>query len=150
MPALLVVLLIVVPLLELYVLLQVGSWIGAVPTVLLLLAVSLLGAALLRREGLRAWRAFSAATAGGRVPGREVADGVLVVLGGALLLTPGFVTDAVGLLLLLPPVRAAVRQSLTRYAGRRLLGGIVPPPGREPGSRGPGGGRVIDGEVEDP
>lgn len=122
MPVLLLVLLIVVPIAELYVIVQVGQGIGVVPTMLLLVAVSLLGSWLLKREGTRAWRALQAATRAGRVPAAEVADGALVVLGGALLLTPGFLTDVVGLLLVLPPSRAAVRRFLTGTLARRLLG----------------------------
>ena len=110
MPALLVLALVVVPLVELYVLIQVGQELGALPTIAALVVVSLVGAALLRREGRRTWQAFRDATARGRVPGREVADGALVLFGGALLLTPGFVTDLVGLLLVLPPTRAVVRR----------------------------------------
>ncbi|HEU0101678.1 MAG TPA: FxsA family protein [Mycobacteriales bacterium] len=152
-PALLVLALIAVPIVELYVILQVGQQIGALATVVLLVAVSLLGAALLRREGARAWRAFREATLRGRVPAREVADGFLVLLAGALLLTPGFATDVVGLLLLLPPVRAVLRRWLTSYATRAMIDGLTAgPPGGGPG-RPPGRGseRVIDGDVvEDP
>ncbi len=122
-PGLVVLALVVVPLLELYVLIQVGQVIGALPTIAVLVVVSLLGAALLRREGARTWRAFRDATARGRVPAREVADGALVLLAGALLLTPGFVSDVVGLLLLVPPVRAVLRRALTTWAARQLLGG---------------------------
>ena len=141
MPALLLLGLILVPIIEIYVIVQVGQEIGVLPTLVLLVAVSLLGAALLRREGSRAWRSFQEATARGRVPAREVADGALVLLAGVLLLTPGFVTDAFGLLLLLPPVRAVLRPLLTGYAGRRLVGGLAATrPGRE---------RIVDGEVVD-
>ena len=140
MPALLLLGLVVVPLVELYVIIQVGQQIGALWTVGLLLVVSVLGTMLLRREGSRAWRSFRAATMNGRVPGREVADGAMVLLAGALLLTPGFVTDAVGLLLLVPPVRAVLRRVLTAYASRRLLPGGPPAPGP---------GRVVEGEILD-
>lgn len=149
MPALLLVALIVVPLLELFVIIQVGQQIGALPTILLLLAVSLLGAYLLRREGRATWRAFREASAQGSVPTRQVVDGALVLLGGALMLTPGFLTDAVGLLCVLPFTRAALRGLLTRYAGARLLGAVGVRPGRR---RGPGRGSpgVINGEVLPP
>lgn len=136
--------LLVVPVVEIYVLVQVGQVIGALPTVLLLVLVSLAGAALLRREVPRSWRAFLGAATAGRVPGREVADGALVLLAGALLLTPGFVSDAIGLLLLLPPVRAVLRRPLTAWAARRLVTGLPSRPGR---GRGPGSGRVVEGEV---
>jgi len=146
MPALLVVALLVVPVVELYVLIQVGQAIGALPTVALLVVVSVLGAALLRREGARSWRAFRDATAGGRVPAREVADGALVLLAGALLLTPGFATDVVGLLLLVPPVRAVLRRPA--YAGRRLLGAGLAD-GRPAGGGPARSGRVVEGHLAD-
>jgi UPF0716 protein FxsA len=131
----LVGLFIAVPLLELYVIVQVGGLIGILPTLALLLAMSLLGAALLRREGRGAWRRFNRAIGERRFPGREVADGLMITVGGVLLLTPGFVTDAVGLLLLLPPTRAVARRLLQAYLGRRLvvvgLGGMRGTPSRE-------------------
>lgn len=118
---LLVVLFIAVPILELWVIIEVGGWIGVLPTLVLLLAMSVLGATLLRREGRGAWRRFNAALGERRFPGREVADGLMITIGGALLLTPGFLTDAVGLLLLLPPTRALARRFLSAYVGRRLV-----------------------------
>ena len=120
----------VMPLLELYLLIQVGQVIGGWRTVAILLVVSLAGAFLVRREGARTWLAFRDASRSGRVPAKEVADGALVLVGGALLLTPGFATDIVGLACLLPPSRAVLRRGLTRLAARRLLGGR-----RRPGSR---------------
>jgi UPF0716 protein FxsA len=129
---LLVFLFIAVPILELYVIVKVGGLIGIIPTLALLLAMSLLGAALLRHQGRGAWRRFNEAIAARRFPGREVADGVMITLGGALLLTPGFITDAFGLLLLFPPVRALARALLRTYAARRFvvvgLGGAAPRP----------------------
>lgn len=121
MPALLAVAFLVVPLLELYLLIQVGQVIGGWTTIAILLLVSVTGAFLVRREGARTWRAFRLATSTGRVPAKEVADGALVLLGGALLLTPGFVTDVVGLACLLPPSRAVLRRLLTSLVTRRLL-----------------------------
>ena len=153
MPALLVVALVVVPLVEIYVLIQVGQVIGALPTVALLVAMSLLGAWLLKREGRRTWTAFRNALGSGRVPAKEVADGGLVIFGGALLLTPGFATDLFGLACVLPGSRAVLRRLLTGFVARRLgvpgvVGGIAadrlrhrPPPRR--------GGSVVDGEVVD-
>jgi UPF0716 protein FxsA len=118
--AVLVALLVVVPLVEIYLLIQVGQVIGALPTVVLLVALSVLGGVLLKREGAKAWRAFSGAVAAGRVPTTEVADGALVLLGGALLLAPGFLTDAVGLLCVLPGSRGVVRRVLTAVVARRF------------------------------
>lgn len=151
MPALLVVALVVVPLVELYVLIQVGQVIGALPTIALLIAMSLLGGYLLRREGTRTWRAFRGALGTGRVPAREVADGALVIFGGALLLTPGFATDLFGLLCVLPPSRAVLRRVLTGFVAKRLgvpgmIGGYAASRLRRPGS---GGGTVVDGTVVD-
>ena len=150
MPALLVLVLIVVPLVELYILVQVGSQLGIVPTLVLLLVLSLLGAYLLRREGARTWRAFRQALQSGRLPAREVAEGALVIFGGALLLTPGFATDLVGLACVLPPSRAVLRRLLTKVVTRRL--GFGPPRGGPPPRGGePHYGAVLEGEVvEDP
>lgn len=122
MPLLPVLLLtfIAVPLLELYVILQVGDAIGAVPTIALLAADSALGALLLRSQGRSIWRQFNAVMRSGRVPHRELVDGVAVIFGGALLLTPGFITDVVGLLLLLPPSRALIRRLAAQRIGRRI------------------------------
>jgi UPF0716 protein FxsA len=106
----------VVPFLELYVLIQVGRVVGALPTVALLIAVSAAGAWLVKREGLNTIRRAQAQLRDGRVPAGELVDGVLIVLAGALLVSPGFVTDLAGILLLLPPVRLALR----RFARRRL------------------------------
>ena len=119
MALVLVVLFIVVPIAELYVLWQIGSAIGILPTIALLILDSILGAALMRSQGRSAWARLNRALAEGRVPGREVIDGALVIFGGALLLTPGFLSDVLGLILLLPPTRALVRTMLVRrFAGR--------------------------------
>jgi len=122
MPLLLLVLFVVVPIVEIWVIVQVGQAIGIVPTLVLLLADAVLGTWVFRREGRRAWVALREAIAAHRVPAKEVADGALVVLGGAFLLTPGFVTDAVGVLCLLPPTRAVLRKALTGIVRTRLIG----------------------------
>ena len=165
MRLLLVVAFVVVPLVELAVVLQVRNAVGLGPTLLLLLAVSVIGAAVVRREGARAWRAFRQAVVSGRPPAKEVADGAMLLVGGTLLLTPGFVTDVAGLVLVLPPTRALLRRHVTAYVARRLLvrtlgdlGRVPPgpvPPGPFPrgprptagwpGPRGP----VVEGEVVD-
>jgi len=118
---LLVVLFIAVPIIELAVIIQVGQWLGVLPTIAVLLADSVLGSVLMRSQGRAAWRRFNAALAEGRPPAREVLDGVLVILGGALLLTPGFVTDVFGLAFLLPPTRAVLRGLLVRRFAQRLV-----------------------------
>ena len=116
---LLILLFILVPIAEIYVIIQVGQAIGALWTILLLIADSVIGARLLAGQGRSAWGRFQEALAAGRVPHREILDGVMVVAGGTLLLTPGFITDVVGLILLLPPSRALVRRWVVRSIQRR-------------------------------
>lgn len=128
---LLVLAFIVVPLVELYVIIQVGQVIGALPTIALLLFVSIAGAWLVKREGMRAWRRFRDALDAPRVPTKEVIDGALVLFAGALMLTPGFLTDIVGLLLLAPPTRA-VANRLIRTRARMSFGLMGLPPRRRP------------------
>ncbi len=136
MPLLLVVAFIVVPLVELAVILQVGDLIGLWWTIALLLTVSVAGSWLIRREGTRTWTAFRDALARGRPPAVEVVDGALVLVGGALLLTPGFVTDIAGLSLVFPPTRALwnrlIRRRATSLLTLRVFGGPRPPRGRPP------------------
>src|SRR3954447_5088633 len=122
---LLLLLFIVVPIVELFVILQVGEAIGVLPTVALLIADSILGSVLMRSQGRAAWGRFNAALVEGRIPHRDVLDGALVIFGGALLLTPGFVTAIFGGVLLLPPTRAVVRAILVRRLLPRLvIGGV--------------------------
>jgi UPF0716 protein FxsA len=120
MPFVLLALFIGLPILELYVIIQVGGAIGVWPTIALLIADSILGTILFRSQGRVAWARFNRALAEGRVPGREVLDGAMVILGGALLITPGFVTDIFGLICLIPPTRALVRRLLGGMARRRV------------------------------
>ena len=115
----LAVLFVVVPFVELFVLIQVGQSIGALPTIAILVAVSILGAALVKREGLGVLRRAQARVQAREVPGHELVDGVLIMFAGALLLTPGFLTDLFGIALLIPPVRAMFRGSLVAWLGRR-------------------------------
>jgi UPF0716 protein FxsA len=120
MGLLLVLLFIVVPIAELYVIIQVGELIGVVPTLLLLLLDAFLGSWLLKHQGRSAWRRFNEALAERRIPAKEVADGFLVILGGALLIAPGFITDFFGLLFLIPPTRAVARRILHRFTIGRV------------------------------
>jgi UPF0716 protein FxsA len=122
----LVLLFIVVPIAELYVIIQVGQAIGILPTIAILLLDSIVGSWLLRQQGRAAWRRFTSATTSGKVPARETIEGALVLLGGAFLLTPGFLSDALGLVLLLPPTRAIV----VRVLARRFLPRMVTSMGR--------------------
>ena len=138
---------IVVPLVEIYVLIQVGQVIGPWWTILLLILDSLFGTWLIRREGGRAWLALRVAVESGRMPARELADGALILVGGTLMLTPGFVTDAFGILLILPFTRPVARRLLTQLVSRRLLAGQTNDRATRPGP-GPGG-PVVRGEVVD-
>ena len=120
MVPILVVLFIVVPFAEIYVLLQVGHAIGVANTLGLLILVSVVGAWLAKREGLGVIRRMQRSIEAGRVPGAELVDGFLILFAAALLLTPGFLTDIVAIFLLLPPVRAVVRRELRRRVARRI------------------------------
>jgi UPF0716 protein FxsA len=145
---LLVLIFIVVPIAELYVIIQVGGAIGVIPTLVLLLLDALLGSMLLRQQGRAAWVRFNRALAENRLPHKEVFDGVLIIFGGALLITPGFITDIFGLILLLPPTRAIVRGISSRIVRRRMamgggatfwtIGRTQAPPRRRPAPNGPG------------
>lgn len=123
MVGVLVLLFLVVPLAELYVIIQVGQAFGALNTIALLILISAAGAWLVKREGMSVWRRFQRQIESGAVPGKEIADGVMILFAGALLMSPGFLTDVVGIALLLPPVRAVVRGVLMRQAARRA--GII-------------------------
>ena len=140
----LIAIFIAVPLAELYVILRVGDAIGLLPTIALLAADSLLGSWLLRSQGRAVWNRFNEAVRGGRVPHNEVIDGVLVIFGGAFLITPGFLTDIVGLLLLLPPTRRGFRRLARRTIERRSVAAVGGRAGRSRRSR--GGGEDFDVE----
>ncbi|MCC6437090.1 MAG: FxsA family protein [Acidimicrobiales bacterium] len=163
---LLALLFLVVPIVELYVIVQVAQGFGVLPTIVLVMVVSAVGAWLCKREGLGLIRRVQREVEAGRVPTSALIDGFLVLFAGALLLTPGFVTDLLGLALLLPPVRLAVRAVLVRrfaakarrMAAQGMAGGFTSTrtrlfvfdgnaePGRDrPGRRdGRGRGPVID------
>ena len=114
------ILLIVWPVAEIYVIVQVAEAIGVLATIVLLLAGWPIGTWALRSQGRAAWRRLAAAISEGRPPGREVADGALILLGGMLLMIPGFITDVLGLVLLLP-TRFVVRRALIRNFQSRLV-----------------------------
>jgi UPF0716 protein FxsA len=145
---------IVVPLVEIYVIIQIGQVIGAWWTILLLIADSILGSWLVKREGSRAWRALRSALDQGRMPARELADGMLILVGGTLMLTPGFVTDLFGILCILPVTRPLGRRVLASLISRHLGGvSLRSEPGRartqqRPGPVDPDDG-VVQGEVVD-
>jgi UPF0716 protein FxsA len=168
-------LLVVVPIIEIAVLIAIGQVIGAAWTILLVLATSALGGWLLRREGGRAWRAFQTDLAEGRPPGNTATDGLLVLIGGIFMLVPGFVSDVIGGLLILPPTRRVARALVLRTFSHRISPAAAtslfgprrvrarygqPHPAAEqdvrqgaPGTaQGPGenGGEAIEGEIIDP
>ena len=149
---LLVIAFVVVPLVEIYVLIQVGQVIGVWWTLLLLIADSIYGGWLIRHEGGRAWQALTNALNSGQMPAKELADAALILVGGTLMLSPGFVTDAMGIVLILPFTRPVARRVLTRVVSKRLVAGFVDvrQGPRPPGTGGPpSGGPVVRGEVLD-
>jgi UPF0716 protein FxsA len=163
---LLAVLFVVVPLVEIYLLVQLGQAIGAWWTILVLIADGILGSLLVKREGGRAWGALQDALASHRMPATELADGALILIGGTLLLTPGFLSDVLGLFCILPFTRPLARRVLARVLTRQLsqrLSPVAPaspgPWSSRPGTSRPGTGRpessrpgnsqVVRGEVVD-
>ncbi len=141
------ILVVAVPALEIWLLLQVGRQIGLWPTLLILLAEAVLGAWLMRREGARAWQALMTTFSTGRVPSGELADAALVLVGGVLLMLPGFATDLIGFLFLLPITRPIARRLVAFFLARRIrgmVGAVSTPPGFA------GGSTVIRGETVDP
>ena len=136
MPLLVLLLIfIAVPLAELYVILEVADAIGAPLTILILAVDSIVGTLLLKSQGRAVWRRFNETMAAGRMPHREVLDGVMVIFGGAFLITPGFITDVVGILLLLPPTRFLMRRLVVRAIGGRVAIGVAGAAGRRTRSR---------------
>jgi UPF0716 protein FxsA len=115
--------LLVVPVAEIALIVAVGSVIGGWQTIALLLIESALGAYLVKREGSRSWQALQTALSTGQMPGRQLADAALVLIGGTLLLTPGFLTDIVGFFFILPFTRPVTRRWLQRVVERRLVDG---------------------------
>ncbi|MDR7276043.1 FxsA family protein [Catenuloplanes atrovinosus] len=157
---------------EIAVFILIAQQIGYLLTILVGMALSIVGAAVLRREGLRGWRRFREAARSGRHPGTEGMDGVVGIIAGLLLSVPGFITDLIGLLLIVPPVRVLTRNALIRRTERRMTAaqagdlfgprrvrpandyahaGTAAPAagtatGPEPG-RAAGGDEVIEGEI---
>ncbi len=160
----LLVLMIAVPIFEVWLLIQVGHQIGALWLLLILVGEAALGAWLMRREGARAWKALNDAFGTGRMPAGELADAALILVGGVLLMLPGFTTDLVGLFFLLPFTRPAARRLLGFFVARRIqrMGLPLPTAGRsdviegetvegpvQPPSKQPSDPRIISGEVDD-
>ena len=158
------------PILEVWLLIQVGQAIGALPTILLLVVIAGLGGWLMQHQGSRAWQALNDAYTKGRVPTGHLADAVLILVGGLLLILPGFVTDAIGFVFVLPWTRPYARKMIAFFVARRIRkratarndtagvikGETVEGPTPNPNSRpkparqGENGRVVISGEIEDP
>lgn len=146
----LIVIFIVVPLAELYVILKVADDLLGWPlTIALLAADSLLGSWLLKSQGRAVWNRFNEAVRAGRVPHSEVIDGVLVIFGGAFLITPGFITDVIGLLLLLPPTRRGFRRLARGAIERRALGPVGGAAARAARRRGEAGDYDVEGTARE-
>jgi len=155
-PWILLLAFVLVPVVEIYVIIQVGQVIGAWWTVLLLIADSVFGSWLVKREGSRAFEALRQALSTGRMPAKELSDGALILIGGTLMLSPGFVLDVVGLFLILPFTRPLARRVLAAVVARRLLGprggGQMGGPQGGQNSTRPGAGPqgpIVRGEVID-
>jgi UPF0716 protein FxsA len=118
-------LLLIIPIVELFVVIQVGHWIGALPTLALLMAFTIGGAWLVKRAGVGAWSRFRSQVQTGVLPTNELLDGLLILVAGLLIIFPGFVTDVIGLLLLIPPSRSLARWALARRYRVRLQAASV-------------------------
>ena len=122
----LVVLFAVVPVIEIYLIIKAGQLIGPLPTVLLLLVISLAGAWLVRSQGFMILRRIQSELAEGRLPAAELLDGAMILAGGVLLLTPGFFTDLLGLFFLIPFTRRVIKQTVRSWLQGRLdRGGVI-------------------------
>lgn len=138
----LLALFLIVPIIEIYLLIQVGSVIGAIPTIFLVVFTAVLGALLLRQQGFSTLGRVQAALARGEVPALEMLEGAMLLFGGALLLTPGFFTDAIGFVCLVPQLR----QRTILWALRRGVISTVGPGGKPGQGEHQHGPRTIEGE----
>ncbi len=143
--------LLLAPVLELAVAIEVGRWAGALPTLGALLLIAVLGVMIVRRQGAVAWRSLNSSLQAGRPPSRDVADGAVLVLAGVLLILPGFVSDVLALLLLFPLTRPLARRPLERALARAAANQVTLLGAFPGGSRIPGGvfggGEVVEGEI---
>jgi UPF0716 protein FxsA len=167
---LLAALLIAIPILEVWLLVQVGQQLGLLPTVLILVAEAIIGVLLMRHEGSRAWKALNEAFTNGKVPTGELADAALILVGGVLLIVPGFLTDIIGFLFLLRWTRPVARKIIAFFVARRINrlgisvmrarldtenlieGETEQPPANSPHptrQRTPDGPTIIAGEIEE-
>lgn len=143
------VLFIVVPIIEIYFLIQVGSAIGVIPTILLVIGTAVLGTALLRQQGMSTMRRYQENVQAGKMPAGEMLEGLALLIGGVLLLTPGFFTDAIGFSLLLPPTRKGMIKWLLSKVNFQMMGASSVHYRSHGGHPPPGGGNVYDGEYSD-
>lgn len=141
---LLLLLFLAIPVIEIYLLIEVGSQIGALPTILLVVLTALVGASLLRQQGFSTWARINARMAAGEAPAMELLEGLLLLIAGALLLTPGFFTDTIGFLLLIPPLRRFWISAVLQRALFVQIRGHQRPPGT--GSASQGDSQTLEGE----
>ena len=162
MGLIILLLFVALPFVEIAVLLKVGQSFGFGPTILLMIGISVVGFFLVRMQGFRIVQRIQSQVSAGKVPTQPMMDGFLALFAAALLMTPGFVTDIIGILLLLPPTRALVRPLLTRYfveRGRRIQSSVGFGPGFQTrtfmwrtgstGGTGRGAGRRSDDDIID-
>jgi UPF0716 protein FxsA len=144
----LLVLFVVVPIAELYVIIRVGASIGFLNTLAVIIAVGFIGSWLVKREGMRTWARFNQTVASGQIPAKEMIDGVLILGAGALLLTPGFLSDVLGIVMLFPPTRAVLRAYVSKrvQAGNFVVRTVRPGDVRRPGANGP----IVDTDATEP
>lgn len=148
MPLVILALLIGIPVIEIYLFIQVGGWIGVWPTIAIVILTAFIGTSMLRQQGLATLARAQAEISQNRLPMREIFNGFCVLMGGVMLLTPGFLTDALGFTLLIPPLRSVLGRFLWKLLERSRgvhfsVYGTGP---GSPGEPGPGDGPVIDGE----
>ncbi|MDZ4699883.1 MAG: FxsA family protein [Rhodothermales bacterium] len=121
----LLLLFIVLPIVELALLIELGRRIGFWPTMGIVVVTGILGSTLARRQGLAVWRQFNQRLQQGQLPGTELVDGIIILLSATFLLTPGIITDVLGLIGLLPFSRALIRRGVLGYLGRRQASGAL-------------------------
>ena len=141
----LLLLFILVPIAELYLFMTLGDWLGVPKTIAIIIITAFIGAALTKSQGRLAMQKFKQATGEGRMPHKEAMDGILILIAGAVLLTPGFLTDTVGFLLLIPPVRALIRDRFAEGLKSRIK--VVTPSFQPPEEQPPS--KLDDGNVID-
>ena len=132
---------ILTPLIEIYLFIEIGTVIGALQTILLIVVTAVIGVALLRHQGLSTMQKVQAQMQHGELPAVGMLEGMMLFFAGALLLTPGFFTDAIGFIILIPPIRRAIAIWFLERSGT-----IVKMHPKQPGS--PHSGKYIDGEFD--